>query len=110
MGSRKEDKSRAIGQRSRVRGGERRGLEVQSREERKRGGVRLPDPTAMPMSAAFRAGASLTPSPVMPTTWPLCCKARTMYSLCLSCTIHIECRQHRNEKNRYQNHDQKGEE
>ena len=62
--------------------------------------MRLPDPTAMPISAAFRAGASLTPSPVMPTTWPLCCKARTMYSLCLSCAIHIDCRQHRNEINK----------
>jgi hypothetical protein len=27
-----------------------------------------PDPTAMPISAAFSAGASLTPSPVIPTT------------------------------------------
>ena len=27
-------------------------------------------PMAIPMSALFSAGASLTPSPVMPTTWP----------------------------------------
>ena len=30
----------------------------------------VPDPMATPMSAALIAGASLTPSPVMATTWP----------------------------------------
>ena len=29
--------------------------------------------TAMPQSAFFSAGASFTPSPVMPTMWPRCC-------------------------------------
>ena len=43
----------------------------------------LPEPTAIPMSAALRAGASLTPSPVIATTLPFDCNARTMYSLCL---------------------------
>ena len=28
--------------------------------------------TAMPQSAFFSAGASFTPSPVMPTMWPRC--------------------------------------
>ena len=32
-------------------------------------------PIAMPMSALFRATASLVPSPVMATTLPTCCKA-----------------------------------
>ena len=32
-------------------------------------------PMAMPMSAALTAGASLTPSPVMATTWPRCLQA-----------------------------------
>ena len=35
-------------------------------------------PIAQPMSAALSAGASLTPSPVMETTWPLRCQALTM--------------------------------
>jgi hypothetical protein len=39
-------------------------------------------PMATPMSAAFRAGASLTPSPVMATTWPPACRASTMRVLC----------------------------
>ena len=39
-------------------------------------------PMAQPMSAAFRAGASLTPSPVMAATMPRLCQARTMRSLC----------------------------
>ena len=38
--------------------------------------------TEMPMSAARNAGASLMPSPMNPTTWPLARKARTMRSLC----------------------------
>lgn len=29
----------------------------------------VPEPMAMPMSALLRAGASLTPSPVIATTW-----------------------------------------
>jgi hypothetical protein len=37
---------------------------------------------ATPMSAAFRAGASLTPSPVIATTWPSACRASTMRILC----------------------------
>ena len=39
-------------------------------------------PMAQPMSAAFRAGASFTPSPVMATTLPRFCQARTMRILC----------------------------
>ena len=39
-------------------------------------------PIAMPISACFNDGASLTPSPVIATTSPLACKARTMRSLC----------------------------
>ncbi|MNP47017.1 hypothetical protein D3C76_1410530 [compost metagenome] len=39
-------------------------------------------PMAIPTSACFSAGASLTPSPVMPTTWPLACNARTRRNLC----------------------------
>ncbi len=35
-------------------------------------------PIAQPMSAAFSAGASLTPSPVMATTWPFRCHAFTI--------------------------------
>ena len=35
-------------------------------------------PMAQPMSAALSAGASLTPSPVMATIWPLRCQAWTM--------------------------------
>ena len=38
--------------------------------------------TAMPQSAFFSAGASLTPSPVMPTMWPRCCSTSTMWYLC----------------------------
>ena len=39
-------------------------------------------PMAMPMSAFFSAGASLTPSPVMATTAPPRRSASTMRSLC----------------------------
>jgi hypothetical protein len=39
-------------------------------------------PIAMPMSARFRAGASFTPSPVMPTTCPFFFRASTMRTLC----------------------------
>ena len=38
--------------------------------------------TAMPTSACFSAGASLTPSPVIPTIWPRACRALTMLNLC----------------------------
>ena len=38
-------------------------------------------PMATPMSAALRAGASFTPSPVMATICPSCLRARTMRSL-----------------------------
>ena len=34
------------------------------------GTAALPEPMAMPMSASLRASTSLTPSPVMATTWP----------------------------------------
>jgi len=43
-------------------------------------------PIAMPMSAAFSAGASLTPSPVIATTSPLLCSARTIASFCSGAT------------------------
>ena len=39
-------------------------------------------PIAMPTSARFRAGASLTPSPVIATTAPSACRACTRRSLC----------------------------
>ena len=38
--------------------------------------------TAMPMSAFFRAGASFTPSPVIPHTWPFACRILTISYLC----------------------------
>ena len=38
-------------------------------------------PMAMPMSAVFSAGASLTPSPVIATTLPWACRAVTICSL-----------------------------
>ena len=37
--------------------------------------------TEMPTSAAFRAGASLMPSPMNPSTWPRLWSARMMRSL-----------------------------
>ena len=43
---------------------------------------RSPRETAMPQSAFLSAGASLTPSPVIPTIWPRCCKTSTMWYLC----------------------------
>ena len=39
-------------------------------------------PMATPISAFFRAGASLTPSPVMDTMFPFRCQALTMRILC----------------------------
>ena len=38
--------------------------------------------TAMPQSAFFNAGASLTPSPVIPTMWPRFCSTSMMWYLC----------------------------
>uniref|UniRef100_A0A2P2MS41 ATPase 10 plasma membrane-type-like n=1 Tax=Rhizophora mucronata TaxID=61149 RepID=A0A2P2MS41_RHIMU len=38
--------------------------------------------TAIPMSAFFRAGASFTPSPVIPTTCFFSCKILTISYLC----------------------------
>ena len=38
--------------------------------------------TAKPQSAFFSAGASLTPSPVMPTMWSCFCMTSTMWNLC----------------------------
>ena len=43
-------------------------------------------PMAMPMSADFNAGASLTPSPVMATMLPSAWRASTMRSLCSGAT------------------------
>ena len=43
-------------------------------------------PIATPMSARFRAGASLTPSPVIATKWPLSCRALTIFSFCSGAT------------------------
>ena len=39
-------------------------------------------PMAIPTSAAFKDGASFTPSPVMATTFPFFCQALTMRILC----------------------------
>ena len=46
----------------------------------------LPVPIAMPMSASFRARTSLTPSPVMATTWPRACIALTIARFCCGVT------------------------
>jgi len=43
-------------------------------------------PSAIPMSASFRAGASLTPSPVIAIRWPRRFQARTIRSLCSAVT------------------------
>ena len=43
-------------------------------------------PMATPMSAAFNAGASFTPSPVIATTAPVRFSARTICSLCSGLT------------------------
>ena len=43
-------------------------------------------PMATPILAVFSAGASLMPSPVMATIWPLRCSAPTMRSLCSGST------------------------
>ena len=44
-------------------------------------------PMATPISAAVRAGASFTPSPVMATMWPLAFRASTMRTLCSAVTL-----------------------
>ena len=44
-------------------------------------------PMATPMSARLRAGASLTPSPVIATRWPRDCRAVTTRSLCAGDTL-----------------------
>ncbi|OQA64375.1 MAG: hypothetical protein BWY37_02069 [Firmicutes bacterium ADurb.Bin262] len=41
----------------------------------------VPAPMAMPTSARARAGASLMPSPIIPTVLPPCCRARISCSL-----------------------------
>ena len=43
-------------------------------------------PMAIPMSADFSAGASLTPSPVMATIFPSACSASMICSLCFGAT------------------------
>jgi len=43
-------------------------------------------PIAIPMSADFSAGASLTPSPVIATTWRSAWRASTIRSLCAGAT------------------------
>ena len=43
-------------------------------------------PMAMPMSACLSAGASLTPSPVIPTTWPLRLRMSTRRTFCSGVT------------------------
>jgi len=44
-------------------------------------------PIATPMCAYFRAGASLTPSPVIATTWPISYRDLTSSLLCLGSTL-----------------------
>ena len=47
--------------------------------------------TAMPISARFSAGASLTPSPVMPVMWPIWRMRSTIWNLCLGSTSAKPC-------------------
>src|SRR5260370_32138346 len=42
----------------------------------------VPVPIAIPISAFFTAGASLTPSPVMATIWPFFLRTSTRRTLC----------------------------
>ena len=42
----------------------------------------VPVPIAIPMSAFFTAGASLTPSPVIATIWPFFLSTSTRRTLC----------------------------
>src|SRR5919106_426113 len=46
----------------------------------------VPVPIAIPRSACARAGASLTPSPTIATTWPCSCRRRTSATLSAGCT------------------------
>ena len=46
----------------------------------------VPDPIAIPRSASLRASASLTPSPVMATTWPARCSDSTIARFCAGVT------------------------
>jgi len=46
----------------------------------------VPVPMAMPMSAFFTAGASLTPSPVIATIWPCFLRTLTRRTLCSGLT------------------------
>ena len=46
------------------------------------------------MWAALIAGASLTPSPIKPTEWPLSFSARTMRSFCAGVTVYSPLRNH----------------
>ena len=43
--------------------------------------ISVPLPIAKPISAVTRAGASLIPSPTMPTTRPLSCNSFTLLAL-----------------------------
>ena len=43
-------------------------------------------PIAIPISACFNAGASFTPSPLIPTTFPFACHALTIRILCSGAT------------------------
>ena len=45
-----------------------------------------PVPIAIPMSAFFTAGASLTPSPVIATIWPCFLRTSTRRTLCSGLT------------------------
>ena len=49
-------------------------------------------PIAIPTSARFNAGASLTPSPVMATTWPLSLSFSTILSLSSGATLEYTLR------------------
>ena len=44
-------------------------------------------PIAQPISAAFKAGESFTPSPVIATTCPFSCHALTILTLCSGATL-----------------------
>ena len=49
----------------------------------------VPVPIAIPMSAFFTAGASLTPSPVIATIWPCFLRTSTRRTLCPGLTLAI---------------------
>ncbi|HMC94388.1 MAG TPA: hypothetical protein VKO16_06410, partial [Polyangia bacterium] len=46
----------------------------------------VPVPIAIPISAFFTAGASLTPSPVIATIWPFLLRTSTRRTLCSGVT------------------------